>query len=56
MEIEKAWDYLVDTGIATKEELALITHINGYSIDSLNSVAYARTGFDTVEQLMEEDK
>ena len=49
------WDYLVDTGIATQEELELITAINGYNVKSLNSVIYARTGYHNLEQLKEEE-
>lgn len=53
--IEKAWDLLIDLEIATEEELTLITHINGYSMESLDSVVYARTELNTVEQLKEEE-
>ena len=52
--IDKAWDYLIDTGIATYKELELITHINGYTIETLDSVVYARTGYNNIEQLMGE--
>lgn len=50
--IDGAWDYLLERGIATYEELQLITHINGYNMESLNSVVYARTEFNDVEQLI----
>ena len=56
MDTNEAWDYILDLGIATKEELELITHINGFNIDSLDSVVYVRTGFNTVEQLKEEEE
>lgn len=49
--IKKIWDYLIENGVATEEELKLITCINGYSVESLNSVIYARTGFHDIEQL-----
>ena len=52
--IDKAWDYLVDNGIATAEELELITNINGYTVETLNDVVYARTGYNDIEQLMSE--
>ncbi len=48
--ISKLWDWLVDVGIATEEELKLITGINGYNIDTLNVVLYYRTGYRTREQ------
>ena len=47
------WDYLIDTSIATKEELVLITNINGYSVETLEQVIYARTGYNSFEQLQE---
>jgi len=52
---EQIWDYLIETGIATDEELKLITCINGYSEGTLNDVIYARTGYRNIEQLKEEE-
>ena len=54
--IESTWDYLVDKGIATEQELILVTYINGYNMESLNDVIYVRTAYRTVEQLQEEDE
>ena len=47
------WDYIVETGIATEDELRLITSINGTNEDSLNDVLYSRTGYRSLEQLIE---
>ena len=49
--IEDVWGLLVDMGIATDEELQLVTSINGYNIDTLNDVIYVRTGYHDIEQL-----
>lgn len=49
--IERVWETLVDMGIATDEELQLVTSINGYSIETLNEVIYVRTGYHDMEQL-----
>lgn len=49
--IEDVWEMLVDMEIATDEELQLVTSINGYNIDTLNDVIYARTGYHDIEQL-----
>ena len=54
MTISEYWDYLIDHGIATEEELQLITSINGYNTDALNDVLYARTGYEDVEQMGDE--
>ena len=53
--IDQMWEWLVDEGIATEEELQLVTDINGYSIETLNDVLYARTGYREEEQLEEEE-
>ena len=52
-EKDKVWDYIVETQIATEEELRLVTCINGYTVDTLNSVIYARTGYHDMEQLQD---
>lgn len=54
MTIEEIWDEIIEVGIVTESELQLITSINGYNIDTLNDVIYARTGYRDIEQLKEE--
>ena len=51
MTIEQMWDYLTETGIATEEELSLITAINGYNEEAMLDVLYVRTGYRSFEQL-----
>lgn len=53
--LENIWNYLVENGIATEEELNLITCINGYNKTALNDVIYARTGYHDLEQLTESE-
>ena len=48
------WEFLIDYSIATEEELQLVTKINGYNVDSLESVIYVRTGYRSLDQLKEE--
>lgn len=52
--IEQVWDLLLQYDIATENELQLVTAINGYNIDTLNDIIYARTGLRSIEQLLEE--
>jgi hypothetical protein len=52
--IEYIWDKILDLDIATEEELSLVTSINGYNEESLNDIIYVRTGYRSIEQLMEE--
>ena len=51
MELEEYWQYLIDSGIATEQELQLVTYIIGYSVETLDKVLYARTGYRSIEQL-----
>ena len=46
------WDAIVEHGIATEEELELVTAINGYHDDALNDVIWVRTGYRNIEQLL----
>lgn len=47
------WNYIVDQGIATEETLQIVTSINGFNVETLNSVLEVTTGFD-YEQLTAE--
>lgn len=51
MDLENLWCYLIDNGIATEEELQLVTSINGYNEISLNDVLHVRTGYRNISQL-----
>ena len=53
MNIEKLWDLIVEYGVATEEELQLVTSINGYSLEALTDVIYVRTGY-SIEQFLED--
>lgn len=46
MNVEQAWDYLEGNGIATVAELQLVTNGWGYNLGTLETVLYARTGYD----------
>ena len=48
------WDAIVEHGIATEEELELVTAINGYNSDTLNDVIYVRTGYRNIKQFLED--
>ena len=49
----KIYDYILNNDIATKDEIRLVTSINGYNEESLNSIIYSRTGYRSIEQLQE---
>ena len=55
MDKEQMWDHLEDNMIATKNELVLITCINGYNEETMKDVLYAKTGYRSFDQLEEEE-
>jgi len=48
------YDFLIDSGIVSEDALQLVTNINGLSIDTLDSVLYATTGYHALDQLTDE--
>ena len=52
-DINTLWTRLEVYGIATEEEIDLVTNINGYSEETLNDILYARTGYRDIEQYEE---
>lgn len=54
MDREAMWDFLLDYGIATDDEIQLVTTINGYNESTLEDILYARTGYSDFDQYKEE--
>ena len=55
MELERIWNEIIELGIATEEELMLITSINGYNTETLNEVIYSRTGYRNLDQYLDSE-
>ena len=53
VKIDSLWDYMVDNGIATDEEISLVVCINGYTEETVNKVLFVRTGYRNWEQYKE---
>lgn len=51
--VNELWDYLENTETATKEEICLVTSINGTNLESLESILYSRTGYRSLEQILQ---
>lgn len=47
------YDWIIEKGIVSEETLNIVTNINGYSIETMNDVIYAATGYHDREQLEE---
>ncbi len=54
MNTDQVWQLLLDYDIATEAELHLVTNINGYKLESLESIIYARTGLNSIDQLVDD--
>ena len=50
----ETYDFIIDYEIATEKEVTLVCCINGRSVETLNDVIYARTGYRNMEQIKEE--
>lgn len=49
----RTYDYMVETEIATVDELNLAINLCGNTIETLNSVLYIRTGYRDLEQYLD---
>lgn len=47
------WDYMVEFGICTDAEIGLVTALNGRRLDVLESILYIRTGYNSLEQMLD---
>lgn len=48
--INDAWDRLMELGVS-EETLQCVTNINGWSIETMESILYATTGYRSFEQV-----
>ncbi len=51
MNTEILYNYLVDHGIATEDEIILVTNILGDTQETYEDILYARTGYKYFDQL-----
>lgn len=55
MELENAWyNFITENNIATENEVNLVTDISGYSESTFLDIVYARTGYRSYEQLLDD--
>ena len=54
MEIEEMVEILITYGIATEDEVQLVTDINGWNEETMEDILYARTGYHCFEQIKED--
>lgn len=51
IDVNQAYNFIVDNEICTEAEAELVTSINGYNIEAINDIIYCRTGYHDIEQL-----
>lgn len=56
VDLNKYYNYLVETGTATEEEISLVTSINGWNEKSFDDILYVRTGYRDIDQIAMEDE
>lgn len=54
--VDELYRKLIEYGIAAEDELNLVTDVAGYSEETLCSVVYARTGYQTFSQWLEDNE
>ena len=55
MELENAWyNFITENNIATEKDVYLVTDISGYSESTFLAIVYARTGYRSYEQLLDD--
>jgi len=52
--IDELEEYLIESGTATQREIHLIYDINGYSLKSLEDILFVRTGYHSLDQILDE--
>ena len=55
-QLEKLWDLIVNYELATEQSLQLVTRLNGYTLETMEDVLYALTGYRSYEQFMENER
>lgn len=52
-ELEYLVDTMVELGICNDDEVRLVSAINGYSVESMLDILYVRTGYRSLDQLLD---
>ena len=55
MSTDEKYEYLIDNGLATEQEMQLITGVMGYRDETMEGVLYYRSGYEDFEQLIDEE-
>lgn len=53
-EVKNLWNWIIEMGVATEEELQLMTDLVGYNVQAMSAVLFSRTGYCYREGLEKE--
>ena len=48
------YNYYIDSGMFTQDELDLLTNINEWNVETFNDALFSRYGYRDLEQMLEE--
>lgn len=51
MDTNELYNFIIVNEIATDAEVQLVTALNGYSVETMNNIIWARTEYHDIEQL-----
>lgn len=52
--VDEIFNFLTENQFFTESELLLLSYINGYTVETLNSAIFARYGLRTYDELLED--
>jgi hypothetical protein len=55
-QIKKLWDLIVNYELTSEHSLQLVTRLNGYTLETMEDILYALTGYHSYEQFMENER
>ena len=53
--VMRYWDFMVDEGIATNEEIGLAIALCGKNLYTMQSILFVRTGYRDLDQYIEDE-
>ena len=53
-QLNNMYDTILELELCTFEEIELVTDINGFNEQALNDIVYARAGYQTLDQYLEQ--
>jgi hypothetical protein len=52
--LQEIWDFLIEHNLCSEQTLQVATDVGGFTEETMNTIIYSLTGYNTFEQLKEE--